>query len=209
MDKKLLELEQERRDRLLNAALKEFVLKGYDHSSTNVIAKEAKMSKALMFHYVNNKQDLFLAVYDYFTDLLEQEYFEMLDFSEGDIFVRLRWSYLLQLQLIKRYPWILDFDKLSAKTKSAEINQRLATVEKQKTCQQQLFDNLDKSKFRSDLDHEKCKQFILWINLGFTSQIVEKIKSSNGIDFDEEAVIVTLDEYLKELKKLVYAAADE
>ncbi|MEO1772196.1 TetR/AcrR family transcriptional regulator [Candidatus Enterococcus ferrettii] len=209
MDKKLLELEQERRDRLLNAALKEFVLKGYDHSSTNVIAKEAKMSKALMFHYVNNKQDLFLAVYDYFTDLLEQEYFEKLDFSEGDIFVRLHWSYLLQLQLIKRYPWILDFDKLSAKTKSAEINQRLATVEKQKTCQQQLFDNLDKSKFRNDLDHEKCKQFILWINLGFISQIVEKIKSSNSIDFDEAAVIDTLDEYLKELKKLVYAAADE
>lgn len=125
METKLLELEPERRDALLNAALEEFVTKGYDQASTNRIAQNAKMSKPLMFHYVTNKQELFLAVYEYFTDLLEQEYFTKMDFSQGDVFLRLRQSYLLQLKLIKDYPWILDFDKLSAATKSEEINQRI------------------------------------------------------------------------------------
>ena len=61
---KLFNLESGRRDAVLNAALKEFVLQGYDNASTNVIAKEAGISKALMFHYVSNKQELFLVVYD-------------------------------------------------------------------------------------------------------------------------------------------------
>ena len=58
-----MNLESGRRDAVLNAALKEFVLQGYDNASTNVIAKEAGISKALMFHYVSNKQELFLVVY--------------------------------------------------------------------------------------------------------------------------------------------------
>lgn len=56
----LLELDAQRRDAILNAALKEFAVRGYDNASTNVIAKEAGISKALMFHYVSSKQELFL-----------------------------------------------------------------------------------------------------------------------------------------------------
>lgn len=77
---KLLDLEPQRRDAILNAALKEFALRGFDNASTNVIAKEAGISKALMFHYVNNKQELFLFVYDYFTKLLDKEYFTKMNF---------------------------------------------------------------------------------------------------------------------------------
>ena len=204
METKLLELEPERRDALLNAALEEFVTKGYDQASTNRIAQNAKMSKPLMFHYVTNKQELFLAVYEYFTDLLEQEYFTKLDFSQGDVFLRLRQSYLLQLKLIKDYPWILDFDKLSAATKSEEINQRIEAGKKQAVCRQQLFADLDTSYFRQGLNLGKALQFILWTNEGFTNQIVEEIKTSNSSELDEAAIVTTLDGYLEELRKLFY-----
>lgn len=204
METKLLELEPERRDALLNAALEEFVTKGYDQASTNRIAQNAKMSKPLMFHYVTNKQELFLAVYEYFTDLLEQEYFTKLDFSQGDVFLRLRQSYLLQLKLIKDYPWILDFDKLSAATKSEEINQRIEIGKKQAVCRQQLFADLDTSYFRQGLNLGKALQFILWTNEGFTNQIVEEIKTSNSSELDEAAIVTTLDGYLEELQKLFY-----
>jgi len=75
---KLLDLDASRRDALLNAALKEFSIQGYDNASTNVIAKEAGISKALMFHYVSSKQELFFWVYDYFDNLMKKEYFEIL-----------------------------------------------------------------------------------------------------------------------------------
>lgn len=92
---KLLNLESGRRDAVLNAALKEFVLQGYYNASTNVIAKEAGISKALMFHYVSNKQELFLVVYDYFSDLMKREYFDLMNYDEKDIFDKLRQSYFL------------------------------------------------------------------------------------------------------------------
>lgn len=211
MTTKLLDLEPQRRDAILNAALQEFVLRGFDNASTNVIAKEGGISKALMFHYVNNKQELFLLVYDYFTELLDKEYFTKMDFSEKDIFARLRQSYLLQIDLIKQYPWIFDFNKLSVVTKSEEVNQALENRanQKQASCHRQIFDMIDISKFRSGLDIEKCKQFILWTNIGFTNQILDDIRNSQTSDLDYEHIIAALDEYLDELRKIFYTSSNE
>lgn len=126
---KLLKPIPPKRDAILNAALKEFSSQGYDKASTNIIAKEAGISKALMFHYVSSKQELFFVVYDYFSDSIRREYFEQMDFNERDIFARLQQSYLLQLKLTEKYPWILEFNKLSRDTNSEEINKKLQDKE--------------------------------------------------------------------------------
>ena len=73
------QLQEQRKAALLNAALREFAEYGYEQASTNRIAKEAGLSKPLMFHYVGNKQQLFLFVYEYFFDLLNKEYYRQLD----------------------------------------------------------------------------------------------------------------------------------
>ncbi|MBA9086810.1 hypothetical protein FHR92_003290 [Fontibacillus solani] len=97
-----------------------------------------------------------------------------MDFSEKDIFAKLRQSYLLQIALMKQYPWIFGFDKLSVATKSEELNKELEkrTNKKQSLCGHQIFNIIDISKFRAGLDIEKCMQFILWSNVGFTNQIL-------------------------------------
>ena len=207
MSTKLLDLEPRRRDAILNAALKEFTLKGFENASTNVIAKEAGISKALMFHYVSNKQELFLFVQDYFTELLDKEYTAKIDFSEKDIFVKLRQSYLLQIALMKQYPWIFEFGKLSAATKSEGLNKVLEkrADKKQLSCGHQIFNTIDISKFRTGLDIEKCKQFILWSNVGFTNQILDDIRNSLATNLDYEHIVATLDEYFDELRKVFYA----
>ena len=38
-----------------------------------------------MFHYVSSKQELFLVVYDFFSDLMKQEYFELMNYEERDV----------------------------------------------------------------------------------------------------------------------------
>jgi len=208
---KLLDLEPQRRDAILNAALNEFVLRGFDNASTNVIAKDAGISKALMFHYVNNKQELFLCVYDYFTELLNKEYFMKMNFKETDIFERLRQSYLLQIELLKQYPWIFEFNKLSSPTNSDEVNKELEnrSNKKQSSCDHQIFDMIDVSKFRLGLDIEKCKQFILWANIGFTNQILDDIRKSEASSLDYERIVSTLDEYFDGLRKVFYTSTDE
>lgn len=203
-------LDEKRRLAILNSALKEFTLKGYDDASTNVIAKEANISKALMFHYVGNKLELFLFVYDYFNDVLNNEYYSKVNLKEKDLFNRLKQSYLLQLELIKLYPWILELDKLNVETSSEEINKRLQSNvnDKKHSICSQLFDDVDVSKFRNDLDIEKCKQFILWSIIGFTNQILEDIKSKKVQNLNSEEITLALDDYFDELRKIFYISKE-
>lgn len=44
------QLQKQRKEALLNAALKEFAEVGYEQASTNRIARDAGISKPLMFH---------------------------------------------------------------------------------------------------------------------------------------------------------------
>ena len=203
---KLENLEYKRRDAILNAALKEFAAKGFDEASTNIIAKEAGISKGLMFHYVNSKNDLFLFLYDYCTDLINKEYFELMNYDERDIFERLRQSYLLQLELLQKHPWIFEFNKVSTITKSDEINRELAErmKVKQSLCDETIFNLIDEAKFREKLDIKKCKQLIIWANIGFTEQILEKIRSSEQNELDYDMIVAELDDYFMELRKIFY-----
>lgn len=203
---KIMNLESKRKDAILNAALKEFATKGFDNASTNMIAKEAGISKGLMFHYVNSKKDLFLFLYDYCTKLIDEEYLALINFNEQDIFEKLRQSYLLQLELIQKHPWIFEFINLSSATKSDEVNRELdkRTNEKLTLCHKTLFDTVDESKFREGLDIEKSKQLILWSNIGFTNQILEEMRNTKTFELDYDHIIVELDGYLDELRKVFY-----
>lgn len=202
---KLFELDAQRRDAILNAALKEFSIQGYDKASTNVIAKEAGISKALMFHYVSSKQELFLVVYDYFSDLMEKEYFKLMNYDEKDIFDRLRQSYVLQIALLEKYPWITEFGKLSHITNSNEINMELEKRKMLTSCYPKLFDEIDETKFRNGLDIELCKQFILWANIGFTEQMLIEIRGAEANTINYDILLKKLDKYFVELKKVFYS----
>lgn len=206
MQLKILNLEPKRRHVILNAALKEFSEKGFDDASTNVIAKEAGISKGLMFHYINSKEDLFLFLYDYCTDRIIKEYIDLMNFNEEDIFERLRQSYILQIDLLQQHPWIFDFIMISDITNSEEINKKLEerVNEKLARCQEEMFEIVDKNKFREGLNLERCKQLIFWANVGFTNEILENIRKSEITDLDYDKVLAELDGYLNELKEIFY-----
>lgn len=206
MQLKIMNLEPKRRDVILNAALKEFSMKGFDAASTNVIAKEAGISKGLMFHYITSKEKLFLFLYDYCVDRINKEYIDLMNFNEKDIFERLRQSYILQIELIQQYPWIFDFIMITDITNSDEVNKKLEerVNEKLARCQEEMFEIVDETKFREGLNLERCKQFIFWVNVGFTNEILEDIRNSKVTELDYDKVLVDLDSYLNELKQIFY-----
>ena len=206
MQLKISKLEPKRKDAILNAALKEFSTNGFDNASTNVIAKEAGISKGLMFHYITSKGKLFLFLYDYCVDRINKEYIDLMNFNEKDIFERLRQSYILQIELIQQYPWIFDFIMITDITNSDEVNKKLEerVNEKLARCQEEMFEIVDETKFREGLNLERCKQFIFWVNVGITNEILEDIRNSKVTELDYDKVLVDLDSYLNELKQIFY-----
>lgn len=199
-------MEPKRRDAILNAALKEFATKGFDEASTNVIAKEAGISKGLMFHYVNSKKDFFLFLCDYCSKIVKQEYFDLINFNEKDLLERLRQSYILQLELLHKYPWILEFTRITADEKSDEVRKALEEILEgtQSICYETMFGTIDESRFREGLDIERCKRLIFWANVGFTNQILEDIRNSEISKLDYDQITAELDGYLNELRKSFY-----
>ncbi|MBZ2174314.1 TetR/AcrR family transcriptional regulator [Schnuerera sp. xch1] len=206
MFSKFLGLEPKRRNAILNAALREFASKGFDDASTNVIAKEAGISKPLMFHYINNKKDFFLFLYDYCLDILNREYFDQIDVREKDIFERLRQTCLLKIQVMQKYPWIFDFIKIAVLTDSDVIKDELKKRRKmvETSSFERFYGDIDTSYFRSELDIEKAKQLIFWAVSGYAGQIVDKLRSSDISELNFEKIRTEFDGYLNELRKTYY-----
>lgn len=201
---KLLELDSERKTAVLNAALREFTSSGYKNASTNRIAREAGISKALMFHYVGSKKELFLTVYDFFTDLLQRQYYDLMDFGEKDIFRKLRQSYSLQIRLLQKYPCILEYKKLLS-CESPEINGEFESRKQNHNigCYPGLFDSIDESKFREGLNAEKCKQLIYWSNVGLVNQLLGDLDGDRTAR-SGEMILDEIDGYFSELRKAFY-----
>lgn len=55
-------LNQEKREAIINASIKEFYTKGFEGSSMDTIAKEAKVSKATVYNHFKNKEELFFVL---------------------------------------------------------------------------------------------------------------------------------------------------
>lgn len=207
MFSKFLSLAPERRNSILNAALKEFARKGFDEASTNVIARESGISKPLMFHYVNNKKDFFLFLYDYCLEFLQTEYFNKIDLNEKDIFQRLRQACLLKIQVMQKNPWIFDFVRVVVLTNSEEVKYELEKRHKkiESFSFEQFYGDIDTSHFRSHLDIEKAKQLIYWAVGGYAGQILEQFKNTDTPEFDFEQIRIEFDGYLDELRKTYYS----
>ena len=203
---KFLSLEPERQSIILNAALKEFARKGFDDASTNVIAKESGISKPLMFHYVNNKKDFFLFLYDYCLDILGREYFDRIDLHEKDIFERLRQTCLLKIQVLQKYPWIFDFVKVAVFTESEAVKDELEKKRKMVESRsfERFYGDIDTSCFRSELNVDKAKHLIFWAVGGYADQILNQFKSLDAPEFDYEKILAEFDGYLNELRKAYY-----
>ncbi len=203
---KLSDLDEERRCSILNAALKEFAIKGYDNASTNIIARESGISKPLMFHYIGSKQELFLYVFDYFSELLNKEYYRMVSYDNPDILERLHQSFMLQLKLLKKHPWVFELNRLNNVTGSEEVNRQLEhrNTNKNTNCFPSLFESMDKSLFRAGLDIEKCKQIIFLSCTGFSSQMLNNIRNSDYDRLDYSAIEKAMDNLFADLKYIFY-----
>lgn len=203
---KFLNLDAEKQERIINSALKEFAKKGFDKASTNTIVKDANISKGLLFHYFNNKKDLFLFLYDYCVETLFNEFYGKIDVMEKDILLRLQQMAMLKFELIKKHPEMFDFVLAAFFEESDDVKQVLDQKKKDILASgyAKLFADFDVSKFREGIDIKKAIDVIIWTLEGLSKQGQEKLKIQSFQTFDYEQVIADMDGYLEVLKNSFY-----
>ncbi|MGJ7919009.1 TetR/AcrR family transcriptional regulator [Neobacillus sp. LXY-4] len=206
MFSKFLNLNQEKQDRILNAALKEFAQKGYQNASTNEIVKEAGISKGLLFHYFNNKKDLYLFLYDHFMEITMEEILAKVDWDEKDIFKRYRLVAFLKFELFNQYPEMFNFLKSVYTEDSPEVKTELDIKMKKllESGYKDLFGDIDLTKFKEGLDLEKTLNIIFWTMEGFAYRQQDKALK---VDLDQaflDEVMTEMEAYCEILKNAFY-----
>jgi TetR/AcrR family transcriptional regulator len=206
MFSKFLSLDSEKQDRIINAAIKEFAQKGYDNASTNEMVKEAGISKGLLFHYFKNKKQLFFFLFDYCYNLVADEFYKKVDLTERDFFKRIRQAVLIKMDLQQQYPDILTFIQEAFMQDSPEIKDEFdkKKLELNAINIGIIYDGIDLSKFRDDVDVQKILKVISWTFEKMSDEELHKAKMVPGHKIDYDRVFLEAEEYFELFIKCFY-----
>lgn len=185
-------LPDEKRITILNAGLLCFSRNGYKKSSINDIANEAGVSKASIFYYFGNKENLFLYLCDYtFEKLASVNNEEIVDLFEETLKVMKN-----KLMTEAKHPAMYDFLELvrSQKFDDEKIYAKI-DFELAKKCTT-LFKNIDIKKLKDEYDVDTAINLVSWVAMSCQSQY------NTTLTYEE--IYQEIKKYLDILKVAIY-----
>jgi len=172
---KFLALPEEKQERIINAAMNEF-LSGYKNASTDNIVKKAGISKGLLFHYFGTKEQLYNFLIDYSISIMQREYFDLINILQPDILESVWQLSLLKQDLSAQYPAIFDFMTcafVDASTKNESTAANLARFNAiQADIMAKVYAHADTSLFREDINPKTAIEIITWTLHGYAQSKV-------------------------------------
>lgn len=106
MNEKFYNLSKEKQDRMINAAIKVFAQNGYLRASTDIMIKEANVSKGLLFHYFESKKGLYSFVLEYSARYMMMELGAGMNDSTKNIFERIEMAEQCKIRMLQNYPYL-------------------------------------------------------------------------------------------------------
>lgn len=129
-----------------------------------------------------------------------------MDFSERDLFERFKQMALLKIELIRKYPEMLDFVLIAYREDSPEVKRELGenSMERLNDAYARIFQDIDTAKFKDGIDVKRAIDIFTWTMEGFSLQKQKelKVKHYNEIDMDE--ILRELEPYENMLKECFY-----
>jgi len=199
-------LREEKQTHILNVAMEEFAEKGYDQASTNQIVKQAGIGKGMLFYYFKTKQDLYYYLIDYAIDFIESNYMNHIDDQESDFIERLRRATLLKMKTYQAHPNIFHFLGSIFMNENIDLPVKLQQKYEQvhRRGSSLLFDHIDTTLFRKDIDVEKAIDLIRWSIEGYQHHIIRQLQGKNLATIDFDPLWEEFFAYLDVLKTVYY-----
>lgn len=206
MQAKFDRLDEERKLQIINAALKEFSINGYDNASTNVIAKESGLSKSLLFHYVGSKRELFLYLYNYAITKILDDFFGSIDLSQRDMLERCHQIAFVKIDVLHKNPALFNFFKVAIDTTSEEVASDLEENNKKYRSIgfDKLFEGIDTSLFRTDIDPKKAVLLCIWFLNGLADTLQQRVSNLRMEEIDYDALMDESNQYFEIMRKCFY-----
>lgn len=199
-------LDEEKKQKILDAALREFAEQGYEKASTNRIVKEAGIGKGMLFYYFNSKKDLYEYLVDYSMDVIINDYYNLVDTSEKDFIERIKQAAEVKLKAQSENSQAMNFIGTFMLAKEVELSPHLQ--QKYEELWQRgndlIYEGIDVSLFRSDVDVKKAFKLIQWSIDGYQKELLQKHEGQKISAIDLEFLWNEFYEYLEILKKSFY-----
>jgi len=203
---KFLKLDDDKKDRILNAAMKEFRY-GYMKASTDIIVKEASISKGLLFHYFGTKEQLYLFLVRRASELVQKDYFDMISLGHKDILEGFWQLALLKKDITDQYPFLYAFI-YSAHTHRSDFPDVELTeplMQRHLAVYEELYSQCDTTLFREDIDHKKAIDVIAWTVDSLIDDADAKALSAGGWEGEDyERFLDSLKGYLDVFRLCFY-----
>ncbi|MBS4538636.1 TetR/AcrR family transcriptional regulator [Clostridium sp. D2Q-11] len=117
----------ERKEELINTAMKEFGEKGYRNASLNNILKEVGISKGTFYYHFKNKESLYI----YLINMLVDRKIKFFEYNipkeayEKDLFELLKVYTIVGMKFAKENPYIASFSQTLMSNRDSDINKKV------------------------------------------------------------------------------------
>ena len=209
MDNIIQNIDPDKRDRIINAAIEEFASVPYEKASTNNIVKNAGISKGLLFHYFSSKKELFEALIRFVMHTLRNAIVEKINWEERDLFERLKQATIVKLEVSRVYPHTFEFMKNIVAYKKASSFESLFEMYKGYGLDlEQMYKdfytrNVDYSKFCDPSTITETINIVRWSLEKYTEEQLLTLGEDNRLDYTQ--AVTDLSHYVDILKDAFYS----
>ena len=202
---KIMAMEPEKRDRVINAAMKEFA-KGFKAACTDTIVREAGISKGLLFHYFGTKDGLYSFILKSACETVYNEYLVLIDTEQQDIIEKIWQMTLLKMDLSYKHPALFDFLAKAYVDLQENPNEEFAEYfEKTRSIAvERALADIDITLFKEGIDPKKAANIILWTLNGYSTSQISTGKSMGDYQNEYDRYLEEIKEYIDILRKTLY-----
>ena len=181
--------------RIINSAFKVFSMNVFEKASTELIVKDAEISRGLLYHYFTSKQELFEYIQYFAYHIISESMAKEIDWESDDIFDRLSKSMKVKLELINMYPHVFDFFNRYP---------HLMTPDKVKKYQEDEHIETRRNFYSYNVDHSKIKDNIDFNLLLSVSRLTIKgVLNGHINNHNFETEELNIDEIMKNINKYI------
>ena len=195
------ELDSEKQERILDAALKEFAEYGYENGSTNRIVKNCGISKGSLFKYFENKEDLYFYLIDTVSAEMAEETRVDIGKLSKDLYERVIEYSVTEISWYVTNPVKGRFMIGIASETGSDIGRKIIERygEKSTDIYETLLKGVDMSGLHSS--RKEITDILRWVLMGFNNSFLMSIAgSSDDIETLKESYLKQMKTHLKVLK---------
>lgn len=193
-----IHIPEDKKERITRAAMKNFAKNGYKKATMDEIVADAGISKGLIFHYFGSKKKLYLYLYEFAYGLVYERVTTEFDAGETDLFQRIRQTELVKLEIMRMYPYVMDFLTSTRRERDERLQEEIGRLKGENfpDWAPAFLSGVDASKLREGVSLEKAVKVILWCTNGLLAEHKD--------NFVLEDIFAEMDTYLEMMRCAFY-----